>query len=305
MSNINPNEADDYSDSYSVISQTINPLNELKQRGQENNQIKNIVKEINKSSSNIIDEVKAEINKYKKQILPEKELPKRKIRIYTDNNQKYGDDAKYESIADNYIFFPIANQMVDPLRNIGLTPNMVTYISSLLTILSLYYLYIDEKHFACVSYFLGYLFDCVDGKMARKYNMGTKLGMALDLVTDNLTNIILITYLTMTKGYYHWYTPLIIFMSYMIGLSYGLNEAIACYKINGNDRFYDRRAEEVSTESGIIYDLFLMITHGSYSLYKLFFPKYDQERIDKWLVILKNFGPGNFTIFMIFILISY
>jgi len=309
MSNINYDDiSDNLSDTYSIISENVTTILDNKNTGVYN-RIKDEVKqnyETNKNSiTNIIDEVKEEINKYKKKILPETALPKKKVPIYDDNNQKYGDDAKYESITDNYIFFPIANQLVDPMRNIGLTPNMVTYMSSSLTFLALYYLYIDEKAFACISYFLGYLLDCVDGKMARKYNMGTKLGMALDLVTDNLTNIVLITYLTTTKGYFHWYTPLIIFMSYMIGLSYGLNEAIACYKVNGNDRFYERRLEELNSESGLIYDIFLFLTHGSYSVYRMFFPTYDPEKIEKWLGILKNFGPGNFTIFMIFILINY
>jgi phosphatidylglycerophosphate synthase len=80
------------------------------------------------------------------------------------------------------------------MRNAGLTPNMVTYMSTSLTFLALYYLYVGNEIYACVSYFFGYIFDCVDGKMARKYNMGSKYGMALDLVSDNLSHFILIGY---------------------------------------------------------------------------------------------------------------
>ena len=263
------------------------------------NLINNVVKESpNKQINKIIDEVK-------NGIMPEYKLPKRQKGVYTDNDQKYGDDEKFESAADNYIFFPIANQLVSPMWHVGLTPNMVTLMSTTMTCLCLYYIYINEKPFACIAYFLGYLLDCVDGKIARKYNMGSKLGMALDLVSDNFTHVALITYITSTKGYFTWYTPILVFMTYMIGLSYGLNEAIACYKINKNDDFYSRRVEELSTESGLIFDLFLMITKGSYDIYKFFFPTYDEEKIDKWLKILKHFGPGNFCIAMIFIIISY
>ena len=274
-------DSDNESDTYSIFSNDIkNSINE--------NPIQNL-KKINK--------------KINKQVSKIKQVQKKDS--YVDNDQKYGDDAKFESLADNYIFFPIANQLVAPMHNVGLTPNMVTLMSTSLTFLSLYYLYINEKPYACIAYFLGYLLDCVDGKIARKYNMGSKLGMALDLVSDNFTNIALIAYITSTKGYFTWYTPVLIFMTYMIGLSYGLNEAIACYKANKNDNFYERRLDELKTESGLIYDLFLLITNGSYNIYKICFPTYDEKRIEKWLAILKHFGPGNFCIAMIFIIISY
>jgi hypothetical protein len=232
-------------------------------------------------------------------------LPTKRDVTYNSNEQKYGDDEKFESLADNYLFFPIAKALLDPMRNVGLTPNMVTYLSTALTFLALYYLYVDNELYACVAYFFGYIFDCIDGKMARKYNMGTKYGMALDLVSDNLSHFILISYLTLTKGYFHWYTPLIIFMSYMISLSYGLNEAIDSMAAVGNDNFYERRKKELMTESGLIYDTYLFIIHKSYTVYKFFFPTYDIQKIDKWLNILKNFGPGNFSLFMIFILLNY
>jgi len=232
------------------------------------------------------------------------DIPKKDM-LYDDNAEKYGDDSKYESWGDNYIFFPIAKLLVDPLRNAGLTPNHVTYMSTTLTLLAVYYLYIKEPHYACVAYFLGYLFDCIDGKMARAYNMGSKFGMALDLVSDNITNFILISFITSTKGYFHWYTLLIIFMSYMISLSYGLNEAIASHKAVGHDNFYNRRREELASESGFLYDIFLYITKGSYNVYRYIFKEYNQDKLESWLKVLKHFGPGNFALFIIFIILTY
>jgi phosphatidylglycerophosphate synthase len=231
------------------------------------------------------------------------DIPKKDM-LY-DDEQKYGDDEKFESWGDNYVFFPLAKVLMDPMRQIGLTPNHVTYMSTTMTLLSLYYLYINEVNYACAAYFFGYLFDCIDGKMARAYNMGSKFGMALDLVTDNLTNFALISFITATKGYYNWYTILIICMSYMISLSYGLNEAIASHKAVGHDNFYNRRKEELQGESGILYDIFLLINKGTYEVYKSIFGVYNERRLEEWLIILKHFGPGNFALFMIFILINY
>ena len=269
-------------------------VNEKKKNIDENK--KNLIEELNKKR-NLAFDTNIEIEN--------QPLPSKRDVTYNSNEQKYGDDEKFESLADNYLFFPIAKALIDPMRNAGLTPNMVTYMSTALTFLALYYLYVGNEIYACVSYFFGYIFDCVDGKMARKYNMGSKYGMALDLVSDNLSHFILIGYLTLTKGYLHWYTPLIIIMSYMISLSYGLNEAIDSMAAIGNDNFYERRKKELETESGLIYDTYLFIIHKSYNVYKLFFPKYDIEKIDKWLNILKNFGPGNFSLFMIFVLLNY
>lgn len=269
----------------------------------------------NINNENSIKQLKTRINEFKKgnplnvpkmnvpfetkQDTPEKNM------LYNNNEQKYGDDEMFESWGDNYVFNPIAKLLIDPMRNIGLTPNHITYMSSTFTMLSIYYLYINEVHFACIAYFLGYLFDCIDGRMARLYNMGSKFGMALDLVSDNLTNFALISYITATKGYYNWYIILIVFMSYMISLSYGLNEAIASHKAVGHDNFYNRRKEELLVESGILYDLFLFITKGSYRVYKFIFGEYDQEKLEKWLKILKHFGPGNYALFMIFIILNY
>jgi len=232
------------------------------------------------------------------------DIPK-KDQIYSDNDEKYGDDEKYESWGDNYVFFPISKRLVDPMRQVGLTPNHVTAISTTFTLLALYYLYNGNKEYACVAYFFGYLFDCVDGKMARTYNMGSKLGMALDLVTDNITNILLVSYITTTKGYFNWYSILIVFMSYMVNLSYGLNEAIASHNAVGHDNFYNRRKNELQGETGFIYDLFLLITYMSYRTYKYMFKEYNEEQLNDFLKFLKHFGPGNFALFMIFILLNY
>jgi hypothetical protein len=221
-----------------------------------------------------------------------------------NKEDKYGNDLTYESFADINIFFPIATKLIDPLRNIGLTPNGVTYISTFFTLLSIYFIYLNKYPLAGLSYGLGYLLDCVDGKMARKYNMGTSFGMALDLVSDNISNLILISYLYFVKydKIKLWLIPIVI-MTIMISLSYGLNEAILSVKTTGNDNFYLKRVNELKNETNPLYKIFLFITETSYRTYKLFFPTYNEEKINKWLHILKHFGPGNYCLFIIFIIL--
>lgn len=216
---------------------------------------------------------------------------------------KYGNNETYESWSDNNLFFPIATRLVDPLYNLGLTPNMVTYLSTIFTFLSLYYFHIENRVYASLTYLIGYTLDCVDGKMARKYKMSSKIGMALDLVSDNVSNIALIAYLIQKYGFGNYYVLLIIFMTYMISISYGLNEAIAAQKADGNDNFYEKRKEELKKEKNIIFDLFLLITKTAYQSYKTFFPKFDESKIFSWLKVLKHFGPGNYCLLVSAILL--
>jgi len=202
----------------------------------------------------------------------------------------------FESWSDNNLFFPIATRLIDPLKKLGLTPNMVTYFSNIFTFLSIYYFNLDNRIYASISYLIGYLLDCVDGKMARKYNMTSNFGMALDLVSNNVSNSILLSFLIQKYGVNNYYILLLIVMSSMSSISYGLNEAIDSHGKTGDDNFLEKKQKELQNEKDILYDLYLLIIKISYQSYKIFFPKYDQEKIFSWLEILKHFGPGNYCL---------
>ena len=262
---------------------------------------KEIKKKVNNESNKvnkITEENKKKINEEKKYETP------LLINSEKDNIAKYGDDEKYEAWSDNNIFFPLANKLVRPFHDLGLTPNMVTYIGTLCTLLAIYYISINEFKYAAIAYFIGYLFDCVDGKLARKYNMTSKDGMVLDLVSDNITNLILLLYLSHKYGRVTWFTLLIFVMSMLLSLSYGLNEAIASQKATGSDNFFLRRKKELEGTSNILDNIYLLITGLTYSSYRNFFPTYNEEQINKWLVILKEFGPGNYTLLVTFIIFN-
>jgi hypothetical protein len=173
---------------------------------------------------------------------------------------------------------------------------MVTYLSTLFSFLSIYYFSLDNRTYACITYLIGYLLDCVDGKMARKYKMTSTFGMALDLVSDNTSNVVLLAFLIQKYGIENYYVILLIFMSYMISISYGLNEAIDSYKKTGNDNFLEKKQKELQSEKDILYDLYLLIIKISYQSYKIFFPTYEEKKIYDWLKILKHFGPGNYCL---------
>jgi phosphatidylglycerophosphate synthase len=221
------------------------------------------------------------------------------------NMAKYEDDSLFESFADNKIFFPLSDLLIDPLKKAGFVPNQITYLSTICTVLAIYYITIDEYHFAMISYGLGYLLDCVDGRMARKYKMTSKEGMILDLVTDHISNLCLMLYLVHKYGFYNWRNIMLAGFTLMITLSYGVNEAIYCYKKNKHDDFLKVREEEIGTSHEILDNLFLFITARAYATYKTIFPEWDEEKLFKWLPLLKEFGPGNFAVVVLYILYSY
>ena len=102
---------------------------------------------------------------------------------------KYGNDLEQECLSDIYLFFPLSDLIMEPLHNIGLNPNHITFLSTLFTTTALCLYYNGYYFNASLLYLFGYLMDCLDGRMARNYNQGSILGMMLDSVTDILTNL--------------------------------------------------------------------------------------------------------------------
>jgi hypothetical protein len=223
---------------------------------------------------------------------------------YGDEN-KYGDDEMFEPWADVNIFLPIATKLVDPLHDIGMTPNMVTITSTIFTFISIYFLHQDKRIHAFLAYIFGYILDCVDGRMARKYSMSSELGMALDCVSDNLSNAVLFGYIFLNRQYNKktiGSLGILVLLSYMLSLSFGLNEAISSFESTGNDNFYEKRLNQLKDKGNCLekhlYSVFLSITKISYETYRYHFPVYDRNKINKKLKTLKHFGPGNYCLFV-------
>jgi phosphatidylglycerophosphate synthase len=75
--------------------------------------------------------------------------------------------------------------------NIGFTPNMVTTFSILFGLLAAQQILRKNCKFAALMLVLSYYLDCVDGKLARQYNMVTHFGDLYDHIGD-ITKIIAI-----------------------------------------------------------------------------------------------------------------
>lgn len=102
--------------------------------------------------------------------------------------------------------------------NYGVSPNMITTISLLCTVLVIILLLHANYIWAALFVLIAYFFDSLDGYYARKYSMTSKFGALYDSLTDDFGVIaILITlyYINPTK-FYH-VLPVII-IAWLLGL---------------------------------------------------------------------------------------
>ena len=100
-------------------------------------------------------------------------------------------DYTIDSPIDNYILYII--EYVAPLFNLlNITPNILTTISLLLSINGIYHVSINNYKYGAILTFIGYMFDCSDGYIARRYNQGSEFGDIYDHTSDIFKMIFLV-----------------------------------------------------------------------------------------------------------------
>ena len=218
--------------------------------------------------------------------------------------KKYKEYYKIEPSSDIYIFFPIAEQLSHIAYKCNLTPNQITYLSFISQLMCTYYFYINYNKIAAILYISGYILDSVDGRLSRNYNMYSKYGEALDMVTDNIANSILLSVKLIkyrniiTIQIFIIYTSLI----YLLNLWYGIVEALNNYKNHDHDDFYKIKQEKF-TEDKLLYKFYLLLQKQSYYCYKSVIPVFNKEKAYNILYYLKTFGPGNYNILVFLIIL--
>ena len=90
----------------------------------------------------------------------------------------------YENPIDNFIVFEFCEPVSNFLNTMNVSPNMITTIGVLSSLLCAYFLYTKKIYFFIIFYIFAYYCDCLDGYMARKYNKQTVFGDYYDHMTD-------------------------------------------------------------------------------------------------------------------------
>ena len=82
------------------------------------------------------------------------------------------------------LLYKFSHIFLPSFRYVGLTPNMITTIGNISGIISLYYLYNKQLLLFFFFSIFRYIFDCMDGEMARRYNMTSKFGDIYEHISD-------------------------------------------------------------------------------------------------------------------------
>ena len=98
--------------------------------------------------------------------------------------------AELDNPIDTIIYNHIDEQL-DLFKKLGLTPNLITTISLICGLSSVYSVHKDNYIIGAILWFLAYYFDCADGKMARKFKMTSEFGDVYDHASDIIKHILL------------------------------------------------------------------------------------------------------------------
>ena len=203
---------------------------------------------------------------------------------------------EHDAWADYAIFYPLANRLKDPIIELEISPILITVFGSLLRVLVMYYIYNNEPYYAAAAYLIAYIFDTIDEKSSDKFHER--------IVFSFVTNLIIGGMLIHKYGLNDYHGIIVLVLMIMLLLNFGLEEAIIANSINGNDNFLVRRQKEIGNSTNIIDKLFLVITNISYVFYRSIFPNFNKDKISSWSKVIKEFGPGNFTLGMLYIIFN-
>ena len=98
--------------------------------------------------------------------------------------------AHYENPIDNIILKAI-HPIIPWLNRMSLTPNMITTLSLGFSIATSYLICRKQFAYGSICFLVSYILDCMDGQLARRFNMTSEFGDWYDHLTDHLGMILL------------------------------------------------------------------------------------------------------------------
>ena len=119
-----------------------------------------------------------------------------KLVKYKEKGKKIEDE--YENPID-IILIKISYELSPLFFKLKLTPNMITTLSLLFTLIGINYIYNGSYKIGSIFYFIGYFFDCMDGNYARRYQMVSEFGDYYDHIGDTIKILFLLMCLYLIK----------------------------------------------------------------------------------------------------------
>ena len=112
--------------------------------------------------------------------------------------------AKLDRENDNFydsFQYDIIEKISPFIHKCNITPDQITLLSFLCGLLSVYFLKNKQYEYAAIFWLLNYFFDCMDGYIARKYQIFSKYGDYYDHISDWTTYLLLLYVMFKDKNY--------------------------------------------------------------------------------------------------------
>lgn len=137
--------------------------------------------------------------------------------------------SRLENPIDNVIYY-IIEYVAPTFYELGFTPNMITTMGNICTLIFIYYFLKKEFTLSAVFFFFSYVFDCLDGYIARSYNMVSEFGDYYDHISDGLKTLAFVILLIITnKRLALFYLPI----STLIFI-------LMCFHLANQEIYYDK-----------------------------------------------------------------
>lgn len=184
---------------------------------------------------------------------------------------------EYENPIDNEIYRGV-ELFAPAFYKLGFTPNMVTTLANVFNIACIYSIFQKQYVWAAIFYFIGYFFDCLDGYIARTYDMVTQYGDWYDHISDTLKFVgVCFALYKMNRFQFLISLPLIL-----------ISLLCTCVFFSFQEKLYNKSGQSASLEI----------------LSKLCFVKTDDD-VKSHMKYIRYMGCGTFNVIMMLIIGFY
>lgn len=107
--------------------------------------------------------------------------------MFTKKRKSYlADQESWSTLLASY---PLAIPITELLAKTPITPNQVTILSFFISSAGVYLFYTGKLFWGAIVWQIGFIFDCVDGSLARKKKMVSDFGAKLDHTLDKIKKL--------------------------------------------------------------------------------------------------------------------
>jgi len=182
-----------------------------------------------------------------------------------------------ENPIDN-IMYKMIEYIAPGLYKLGFTPNILTTLGNISTLIFVYFMFQYNFKMAALFYLLSYIFDCLDGYIARSYNMVSKFGDWYDHISDALKTLLYFYALFKINRKLGALSFVVVFALLFL----------TCIYLSHQEIYYNK------PESSYTLDVLKCLSFGA-----------NPSNVNEYLKITRYFGCGTTYLVMILIILFY